>query len=215
MKYNLKNPVDTNAGFRITFSGSWNGGYSGLKGDGVTGTYAATKVNSTVRDLAMNSGSFSVYSRSNTVGSFGMQSNLSVTNTRFYWDGSNFKAEYGGSYGGVGTTDAYPGNIRGLMTVNRNLNRTTGFVRTQKYIDYTYGNPDGTITSNDIADGFGGFMFGTYYNGTSYGSTSPQGSNTWEHAFATFAGVPLSDYESKALYWIVQKYQTTLGRQVY
>jgi hypothetical protein len=25
----------------------------------------------------------------------------------------------------------------------------------------------------------------------------------------------LTDYEAKALYWIVQKYQTTLGRQVY
>jgi len=215
MKFNLKNPADTDAAFRITYSGSWNGGYSGLRGDGVTGTYAATKVNSTVRDLAMNSGSFSVYSRSNTVGSFGLQNNLSVTNTRFSWDGSNFKAEYGGSYGGVGTTDSYPGNIRGLMTVNRNLNRTTGFVRTQKYIDYTYGNSDGTITGNDMTVGFGGFMFGTYYNGTEYGSAFPQGSNAWEHAFATFAGVPLSDYEAKALYWIVQKYQTTLGRQVY
>ena len=33
-------------------------------------------------------------------------------------------------------------------------------------------------------------------------------------AFATI-GDGLTDYEAKALYWIVQKYQTTLGRQVY
>ena len=28
-------------------------------------------------------------------------------------------------------------------------------------------------------------------------------------------GDGLTDYEAKALYWIVQKFQTTLGRQVY
>ena len=215
MKYNLKNAVDTDAGFRLTYSGSWNGGYSGLKGDGATGTYAATKVNLTVRDLAMNSGSFSIYSRSNTVGTFGLFNNLNVTNTDFTWDGSNFRAEYGGSYGGIGTTDSYPGNIRGLLTVNRNLNRTTGFVRTQKYIDYTYGNPDGTIVSNDITVGTTGFAFGYFYDGGGYGIAFPYAKNSWEYAFSHFAGVPLSDYESKALYWIVQKYQTTLGRQVY
>jgi hypothetical protein len=35
-----------------------------------------------------------------------------------------------------------------------------------------------------------------------------------EYAFTTI-GDGLTDYEAKALYWIVQKYQTTLGRQVY
>jgi hypothetical protein len=31
----------------------------------------------------------------------------------------------------------------------------------------------------------------------------------------TTLGDGLTDYEAKALYWIVQKFQTTLGRQVY
>jgi hypothetical protein len=35
-----------------------------------------------------------------------------------------------------------------------------------------------------------------------------------ERAF-DFISEGLTDYEAKALYWIVQKYQTTLGRQVY
>jgi hypothetical protein len=38
--------------------------------------------------------------------------------------------------------------------------------------------------------------------------------STKEFAFSTI-GDGLTDYEAKALYWIVQKYQTTLGRQVY
>jgi hypothetical protein len=35
-----------------------------------------------------------------------------------------------------------------------------------------------------------------------------------ERAF-DFISEGLTDYEAKALYWIIQKYQTTLGRQVY
>jgi hypothetical protein len=124
-KFNLKDPRDSDSAFRITFSGSWTPAYSGLKGDGASGTYAATKVNSTVRDLAMNSGSFSVYSRSNTVGSFGLMGNLNVNNTFFSWDGGAFKSDYGGPYLAVGTVTGTPGNIRGLLIVNRNLNKTT------------------------------------------------------------------------------------------
>jgi hypothetical protein len=39
-------------------------------------------------------------------------------------------------------------------------------------------------------------------------------STTREYTFTTI-GDGLTDYEAKALYWIVQKFQTTLGRQVY
>jgi hypothetical protein len=36
MKYNLKDPRDTDAGFRLVYSGSWNPGYGGNKPDGST-----------------------------------------------------------------------------------------------------------------------------------------------------------------------------------
>jgi hypothetical protein len=45
-----------------------------------------------------------------------------------------------------------------------------------------------------------------------YGVTD--GSLNHTYAFTTI-GDGLTDYEAKALYWIVQKFQTTLGRQVY
>jgi len=43
MKFNLKNPADTDAAFRLTYSGSWNAGYSGNKGNGIN-AWVSTKM---------------------------------------------------------------------------------------------------------------------------------------------------------------------------
>jgi hypothetical protein len=51
------------------------------------------------------------------------------------------------------------------------------------------------------------FIGAVNFGGASFFSTK-------ETAFNSI-GDGLTDYEAKALYWIVQKYQTTLGRQVY
>ena len=41
-KFNLKNPQDTNAAYRLSFAGGWTHNSSGAKPDGVSGTYADT-----------------------------------------------------------------------------------------------------------------------------------------------------------------------------
>lgn len=41
-KWNLKNPVDTNAGFRLTFTGTWTHSSSGIIPGGTTSDYAST-----------------------------------------------------------------------------------------------------------------------------------------------------------------------------
>jgi hypothetical protein len=64
-KYNLKNPQDTNAAFRLNFSGSWIHTPSGSKPDGTT-AYANTYfIPST--SWTLNNGSVSAYSRTNNV----------------------------------------------------------------------------------------------------------------------------------------------------
>ena len=220
MKLNLKNPVDSVAAFALSSTGSVSFNYSGLRPIGTGGAgYIKTQINRSTNDLLINSGHFSIYNRSNTPGSYGLYGSLNQSNVRLNWDGSTFKGEYMGPFLAVGTTSATVSSITGLISVNRDANRSTGFVRNQKYTDYTYGNPDGTVTGQTMPNGSAtgwSFTFGSFFEPNSgAGPTGPVGSNTWEHAFATFAGVPLSDYEAKALYWIVQKYQTTLGRQVY
>jgi hypothetical protein len=52
-----------------------------------------------------------------------------------------------------------------------------------------------------------------YIGSVNFNGNQTVGNNTNTN-FVTI-GDGLSDYEAKALYWIVQKYQTTLGRQVY
>jgi hypothetical protein len=64
-KYNLINPVDTNAGYRLTFSGGWTFSSTGANPNG-TNAYANTYLPQTA--LTSNSGHISYYSRENGVG---------------------------------------------------------------------------------------------------------------------------------------------------
>ena len=65
-----------------------------------------------------------------------------------------------------------------------------------------------TLTSGDILP-----SYPLYLGGVNGGGTPSFFAN---HTYAiTTIGDGLTDYQAKALYWIVQKFQTTLGRQVY
>jgi hypothetical protein len=91
MKYNLKNPADTDAAFRLTYSGSWNAGYSGNKGNGIN-AWVSTKINAsssfTYRNLHM-----SYYSRN----LFGGGTDMGIyDNPRYLWldTGGDSSAEF-------------------------------------------------------------------------------------------------------------------------
>jgi hypothetical protein len=62
-KFNLKNPADTNAAFRLSFIGGWTHTATGALPNG-TNAYANTFLD-TQNDLSLNSGHFSFYSRTN------------------------------------------------------------------------------------------------------------------------------------------------------
>ena len=62
-KWNLKNPLDTNAAFRLVFSGGWTHSSTGATPNG-TNAYANTFLNSATH-LSLNSGHMSYYSRTN------------------------------------------------------------------------------------------------------------------------------------------------------
>lgn len=66
MKYNLKNPLDTDAAFRLVFNGGWTFSSNGALPNGTNG-FADTKVNA-FNNLSLNSTHFSVYSRTNSSG---------------------------------------------------------------------------------------------------------------------------------------------------
>lgn len=60
-KYNLKNPQDTDAAYRLEFNGGWTHNSDGAKPDGVSGTYADTYYN-LLTNLTTANGSLSYYS---------------------------------------------------------------------------------------------------------------------------------------------------------
>jgi hypothetical protein len=63
-KYNLKNPLDTNAAFRLVFLGGWTHSSTGALPNGTTG-YADTVIFPSI-SLSANSGHLSYYSRTNS-----------------------------------------------------------------------------------------------------------------------------------------------------
>ena len=62
MKYNLKNPLDTDAAFRLVFNGGGNWDANGYTPNGSNG-YADTKFNPVTNSLAYNNNHLSYYSR--------------------------------------------------------------------------------------------------------------------------------------------------------
>jgi hypothetical protein len=75
-KYNLVNPVDSDAAFRLVFNGGWTHSSTGATPNGTNG-YADTKLVPS-SNLTINNQSYSVYSRSNTAA--GNKRELSVSN---------------------------------------------------------------------------------------------------------------------------------------
>jgi hypothetical protein len=197
MKFNLRNPADTDAAFRLTYSGSWNGGYSGVKPDGTT-AYG----NAFIKNNAMGSSSIhlSAYSRTNPAGSDGVV----IGNSTSYYNLLRLKDSSNNFRGGI--------NANTLNTVS-NSNSTGYYIglRTSTTTNKFFKNNTllGTLTDNVLVD-----SNDPIYLGAAHRTGNPIFYDNKEIAIATI-GDGLTDYEAKALYWIVQKFQTTLGRQVY
>jgi hypothetical protein len=73
-KFNIKNPLDTNGAFRLTFSGGVTHNENGVTFDGING-YANTYFTPTAQ-LTQNSESIIYYSRSSGVGAAGVQDDI-------------------------------------------------------------------------------------------------------------------------------------------
>jgi hypothetical protein len=204
MKFNLKNPADTDAAFRLTYSGSWNGGYSGVRGDGVT-AYADTKLIPS-SSLTNNNTHISIYSRTDNllnqieIGSWPSSGNRLLMTLRYSSSG-NFEAEQYKEL--TSRVSASNSNSTGLYISSRTNNTTHKSYKNNIQFGSTNSGDPGSTTNINASIWIGAVNTSIF-----------RGYSTKEFGFSTI-GDGLTDYEAKALYWIVQKYQTTLGRQVY
>lgn len=99
-KFNLKNPLDTNAAFRLVFSGGWTHSANGALPNG-TNAYADTFLTPSTA-LTLNSTHISYYSRTNintdiyTIGSYDNTNSLSMYANYL---GNNYSDQYNGVNG--------------------------------------------------------------------------------------------------------------------
>jgi hypothetical protein len=203
-KFNLKDPRDLNAAFRLTFSGGWTHSTAGVKPNG-TNAYANTNlIESSV--LTFNNIHLSVYSRTNSDGNFcdlGSIKGFGFNNvlSGVYPKTSNvFLTRINDENPGISNTISSLGHfISNRISSTELRSRQNGVLK--------------QITVNSVINSQ---ITNSYYigalNGTGYG-LGPLAYSNRECAFASI-GDGLTDTEAANFYTAVQAYQTTLSRQV-
>jgi len=201
-KWNLKDPRNLNAAYRLSFLGGWTHDANGIQGNGTNG-YADTFLNLST-DLTLNSAHYSMYITNTTVSGIDM----GVTNggtgyTEEGWCASSFSGTaYGGFYnqaeGGVAVSNAdskgfYVSSVTSPSNSFMTKNNTTL----------------GTTVASSIPAN------ATIYIGAVHDANGDYPQFYSNHQFAfTSIGDGLTNAEALTLYSIVQTFQTALGRQV-
>jgi hypothetical protein len=196
-KWNLKDPRDLDAAFRLTFSGGWTHSNTGMLGNAIN-SYAQTYAKSST-EMSVGSGHMSFYSRSS---------------------GLAGQTEYEmGNYAGAGYTviavrnnNIFYGDINTTaLPISVSNTDGKGFyiaARTSSTAVFGQKNTTQTTSTGVEANSAGTFVIGAV--GT---LSTPQFSSGKECAFASI-GTGLSTTEATNFYTAVQAFQTTLGRQV-
>jgi hypothetical protein len=201
MKFNLVNPQDTDAAFRLAFSGGWTYSTNGAFTNGVN-AYADTKLNP-LSTLSTSYPSFGVYWR-NTF-NVGQTNIMGVCNTT-----AVNRTDLGFDVGATVPFVATSSNQSDLSTGTSN----TGYIcatRQGASISKLFRN--GALLINGTKTFSANSNFNFYLAARNEGGTAAYYSNNQQIAFAHI-GNDLSDAEALALYNLIQDFQTTLSRNV-
>ena len=191
-KYNLKDPRDLNAAFRLEFFGGVTHDSNGITLNGTNG-YANTFFSAGTS--ALNNGNISIYNRTNNAGTYYDFSNLATGGSVeqsiiIKWSDNKFYINSG--------TQTYPNvlnsDARGLYSTNYNTTNVKG-----------YKNGSLVITENKVSIGIN-----SPYN---IGRNAISNYSNRNYAFASI-GDGLTDTEAANFYTRVQAFQTALSRQL-
>ena len=195
-KYNLKDPRDLDAAYRIQFNGGWTHDSNGIRGDGSTG-YADTFAAMNTSAIPNRSNHWSCYIRILPSG----------TQYNGILDFSVFRA-----FGGVwGTSQNWFASLQNFS--NSGIGSQIGFAMgtvTSTSASALYRNGSSIWTPNNPGSMTNQY---NYYLGATNQSGSPSFYNTTNIALASLGG-PMNATEASNFNTAVQAFQTTLGRQV-
>jgi hypothetical protein len=206
-KWNLINPVDTNAGFRLNFFGSVTHNSNGITGNG-SNAYALTYV-APASNLTLDSTSVSLYSRSNTnttAVDIGVGINSGADPRRLSVSIRYSNVYYGDQYNyNTGRATAANSTSLGLYTDSRTSSAVHKAYQNSVQLGTTNTGSSGAISAltGPIA------LLGLYRQDTSAGFYFSDKNIAFAHV-----GDGLTDADVVNLYSTVQKYQTILNRQV-
>ncbi len=189
-KWNLKNPLDTNAAYRLVFNGGVTHDSNGITGNG-TNAYANTFLTDVSLDI--NNKHISMYQRNILLAPGASMGAGSTAVSRFYLNLSGLNYS---TFGMFQSPVAVITPQRGMFTMSKIISGQF------KYYQNTLTPYTRTGTNASSADSY-----------ALLSQTSGGDPTTANLSFASI-GQGLSDTESSNLYTSVQAFQTTLGRQV-
>jgi len=209
-KFNLKNPVDSDAAFRLVFNGGWTHSSNGALTNGVN-TYANTKLTPS-SSLTNANHHISFYSRTDPTPINSIE--MGVGDFNGYYSPA-FRIRLSGFYGYTNTFQYVSGNTSNYAIINGTNVDARGFfvgniLNTSNRKTYKNGiiNASNTTTITNSL-GTGPIYLGAYNAQPS----TPQLYSNRECAFASI-GDGLTDTESSNFYTAVQNFNTSLSRQV-
>jgi hypothetical protein len=203
-KWNLKDPRDLDAAFRLVFNGGWTHSSNGALPNG-TNAYANTFFNQQGNWTSTSNGAMGLYLRTNSVGVYcdmgagaiGSGANSSTIYARFIGDVV---------FSGLNCSSVTPGsantNSQGFHAVSR-INSTS-------YSRYKRGTSNINLTNTDA---IGSNANRTIYLGAGQGVILPENYSNREIAYS-FLGDGLTQSEIDLYYTAVQTFQTSLSRQI-
>lgn len=206
-KFNLKNPLDTDAAFRLVFNGGWTHSANGALPNG-TNAYADTFLSPSTVPLTNNSTHLSVYSRTNTLGNYTDIGCVTGTSGNGYFD-IVLKWSDNNLY-----TEQYNFNTNRIAVANTNSqgfyisNRTSSTV----FKLFKNGTQFGTTNTSASTPSVTTISSKIYLSAINNNAATQNYSNR-ELAFASI-GDGLTDLESQLFYQITEKYQVALSRNI-
>ena len=197
-KFNLKNPLDTDAAFRLVFSGGWTHSANGALPNG-TNAYADTFITPST-SLSLNSTHISYYSRTPGATGYIFGTNDAAVANRTLWQlfgGTNYMSVFTAT----GNFFSYSGaNSLSMLMVNRTAsNLSNAWAAGVKKATST--NPSSALTTLPLY----------------IGANNTQGiALSFCNAQCAFSSIGdgLTDTESTNFYTAVQAFQTELNRNV-
>lgn len=202
-KYNLVNPVDSDAAFRLVFNGGWTHSANGATPNGTNG-YADTKFNPFSNSLTTASAHLSYYARTQAttsdpaeIGNFGvgniglvLQSKSSSSSNRYFYNFS-FAAS----------------RIVATAPVGFMMGSSVSNTRRDLYLNGT------SVANNTTTDTITFLNYNLFLGAANINNSSVASYTNSQCAFASI-GNGLTTTEAYNLYTRVQAFQTQLSRQV-